>query len=137
MVRRQNASLPRRIALGAAFGTTAGALFVAVGLLRAAASLLGGGRIEGPSAHDLGGIAFYIGGFGTGGALFGALRPLLPGKGGVYAGCMLVGVIVMLAIAVGDKGSLAALDAVDWVVMPAVGMLFGAGAAFGWTRSPG
>jgi hypothetical protein len=48
---------------------------------------------------------------------------------------MLVGVIVMLAIALGDQGSLGALDAVDWVALPAMGMLLGGAAAYGYTRS--
>ena len=137
MSRSRPPSLARRTALGAALGSGAGVLLVSVGLVRAAALLLGGGRLEPVEARDLRGLAFYVGGFGTGGALFGALRPVLRGRAGVYTGCMLVGVVVMLAIALGDKGSLAALDAVDWVVLPGMGVLFGCAAAYGWTRGTG
>lgn len=137
MVRYQHASFPRRVIVGAALGFAAGALLVGVGAIRVAAFILGGGRLEASDAGDLRWIAYYVGSFGLGGALFGALRPLLRGNGGVYAGCMLVGVIVVLAIALSDQGSLGALDATDWVVLPGMGMLFGAAAAFGWTRAPG
>ena len=136
MAQHQHASLSRRVVVGAALGVAAGASFVAVGLVRVAVFLLGGGRLGALNADEWQGIAYYVGGFGVGGALFGALRPLLPGKRSVYAGCMLVGVIVMLAIALSDKGSLSALDRGDWVVLPALGMLFGAAGAYGWTRSP-
>jgi peptidoglycan/LPS O-acetylase OafA/YrhL len=131
-----HASLSRRVVLGAALGITVGALFVGVGLVRAVMFLLGGGRLDALDGDDLRTIAYYVGGFGVGGALFGALKPVLRGKIGIYAGCMLVGVIVMLAIGLSDKGNLGAFDAFDWLALPGLGMLFGAAAAYGWTRSP-
>ena len=135
MAQHEQSPLGRRIARGATLGAAAGTLLVCVGLIRVVIALLAGGRIGAPGARDLRLLAFYVGGFAVGGAVFGALRPLLRGTAGVYDGCMLVGVIVMLAIALGDKGSLRALDTFDWVVLPALGVLFGGAAAWGYTRS--
>jgi hypothetical protein len=67
--------------------------------------------------------------------LIGALRPLLRGKGGVYVACMLAGIVVMLALAIGYEGRLSALEGVDWVAMPLLGMVFGCAAAYGFTRN--
>lgn len=135
MPHQQQFSLGGRIARGAAWGAGAGALLIGIGLIRAFFVVLGGRRIEALAGKDLRVLAFYVGGFAIGGATFGALRPLLRGTVGIYVGCMLVGVIVMLAIALGDQGKLGALDAVDWVALPAMGMLFGGAVAYGYTRS--
>jgi hypothetical protein len=135
MAPRHSSSIARRVGLGALLGLGAGILLVGVGIARIAVFLLGGGRLAAIDAGDVRALTFYVGGFGAGGALIGALRPLLHGKGGVYVGCMLAGIVVMLAIAVGDKGSLSALDGVDWVAMPLMGMVFGSAAAYGFTRN--
>ena len=135
MPRHPHSSFPRRVALGAALGVAAGTLLVGVGLLRAALFLLGGGRIAAPEAAELRMLAFYVGGFGAGGALIGALRPLLRGTAGAYVGCMLAGVVVMLAIVLGDKGSLEAADPFELMLFSALGATFGAAAAHGFTRS--
>jgi hypothetical protein len=135
MTPRHSSSFARRVGLGALLGIGAGILLVGVGVARIAVFLLSGGRLAELEADDVRILVFYVGGFGAGGALIGALRPLLRGKGGVYVGCMLAGIVVMLAIAIGDKGRLSALDGVDWVAMPLMGMVFGSAAAYGFTRN--
>ena len=134
MIPDQQPSLVVRTLQGAALGAGAGVILVALGLVRALFALLTGRHISAPAAADVRTIAFYIGGFALGGAVFGALRPLLRGKKGIYIGCMLVGIIVMLSIAVGDKGSLGALDSFDWIALPILGAILGSAGAYGFTR---
>lgn len=135
MVLLEQRSLPSRVIRGAAAGAAVGLCFIAVGLVRAAVFLLGGGHIPGFTGRDWRMLVFYVGGFTLGGAVLGVVRPLLRGNVGVYIGCMLVGVVVMFTIAISDKGSLWALDPPDWIAFAAMGILFGAAGAFGWTRS--
>jgi hypothetical protein len=134
MTPRHSSSFARRVGLGALLGIGAGFLLVGVGVARAAVFLLGGGRLAELEADDVRKLVFYVGGFGAGGALIGALRPMIRGKSGVYVACMLAGMVVMLAIAIGDKGRLSALAGVDWVALPMMGIFFCSAAAYGFTR---
>ena len=129
----QLSRLPRNALLGALLGSLLGVAFIGVGLLRAGFVLLSGGKVTPPSAEDVRVLMFYVGGFGATGATVGAARSLLPRTAALVIGCVLGGVIVVLAIAAGDKG-LGALDRMDWIVYPILGMTFGAAAAIGLLR---
>jgi hypothetical protein len=73
-------------------------------------------------------LVFYVGGFVTAGALFGLFQPMLRGRVGTTIGCILGGVIVVFAIAIGDgKG----IHGIDWIAYPAMGIVFGGAAAYG------
>jgi hypothetical protein len=127
--------LGRNAAFGAILGGLVGILLIGVGLLRAVVVLVGGGSLKPPSADDLRVLAFYAGGFAAAGGALGAAKPLLHTRFAIAVGCMVAGVIVVLAIAAGEKGGLASLDRGDWVVLPLLGVVFGAAAAISCLRN--
>lgn len=132
---RVQPSLSHRVIASAGYGIALGVLLVVVGIVRAVVFLLTGGSLESLDGDELRGLAFYVGSFGVGGAIFGALRFHRWGKVGTYAGCMLVGTIVMFAIGAADEGGIGALDRLDWIALTTMGLFFGAAAAFGWNRA--
>ncbi len=129
----QLSRLPRNVLLGAALGALLGVALIGVGLLRAGLVLLSGAKVTPPSSQDVKVLTFYVGGFSGAGAIVGTARSLLPKTAALVIGCLLGGVVVVLAIAAGDQG-LGALDRTDWIVYPILGMTFGAAAAIGLLR---
>lgn len=138
MVSGEQPSLPRRVAQGAAVGSALGLALVAVGFVRFAFFLLTGGRTRPNTETEthtmIRVLSFYVGGFAVGGALFGAMRPLLRGRTGVYIGCMIAGVIVTFAVLIADRETFGTLPWPFWILFAALGMIFGSAFAYGWTR---
>ena len=119
---------------GALYGFVVSLVFLGIGLIRAVIAIASGKHMNPLTAQDARLLLFYVGGFTAAGALVGTLAPLLRTKFSIYLGASLAGIVVMFAIAVGDKGSLSALDGFDYVAMPLLGVLFGCAGAYGWTR---
>ena len=129
---RSHPPAARRAARGAFFGALLGSAFIAIGAMRAAFFLLGGGRIEALTAADVRPFVFYLAGFAAAGTLVGATWPMIRSRIATYAVFGAGGALVMIAIMAGDAGGLAARDGFDWVVLPLVGVLFGCAFARGW-----
>ena len=121
----------RRMGKFAGAGAALAALCLAVGALRILVVLLFGRHFSPLHAHDIRVLAFYVGSFIVAGAIFGLLQPLWKGRLGITVGCMLAGVVAVVGIGIGDSGGIGQLDAVDWVMLPALGMLFGGAMAYG------
>ena len=116
---------------GAVCGALLGLAFLGVGLLRATLRVLGGGRIQALTAADIRPLASYVGGLAAAGALLGVIWPRMRSRTATYAGFGAGGALVMIAIMAGDAGGLAALDGVEWVVVPLGGVLLGCAFARG------
>jgi len=126
-------TLGRRFLLGAALGVGIGVCLIGLGVLRALIILATGGHLEPLTADDWRVLGSYAAGFSLVGGILTAVRIHERGRGILYLGYMVGGVIVMLAIAIGDQGW-KGLALVDWIVLSAIGLLFGAAAAHGHLR---
>jgi hypothetical protein len=117
--------LPLRAARGCLLGALMGGVLLAVGLAR----FLAAGRplAEGPgrSPADARLALYYVGGFALAGALADVAQPLMPGKAGTYVRYGVAGVVAVLMISVGLRGSFSELTGQDWVVSVLLGALFG------------
>jgi len=123
----------RRFLLGAALGVSIGVCLIGIGVLTALIILVTGGHLEPLTTEDWRVMGSYVAGFSLIGGILTAVRIHERGRGILYLGYMVGGVIVMLAIAIGDQGW-KGLALVDWIVLSAIGLLFGAAAAHGHLR---
>jgi hypothetical protein len=119
---------------GAGIGFLSAFACIGIGLVRAAFVLLSGRHLAPLTAQDARLFAFYVGGFVIAGVLIGAAGPFLPGRVGTYARFAFGGMVVTLAIVMGDQGSIAATDTADWIFVLFFGPLFGFAAAYGYLR---
>ena len=119
---------------GAGVGFVFAVCLIGIGLLRALLALVSGRHLAALTGQDARLLAFYVGGFVVAGGLIGAAGPFLPGRVGTYARFVFGGMVVVLAIVIGDQGSLAATDSMDWIFIPVLGTVFGLAAAYGWTK---
>jgi len=122
-----------RILLGALAGGCLGVAFLGIGLARFLVFLLLGGSAAGPTWSDLPLMAGYVAALGIGGAIVGAVRPLLSTRRRGYATAALVGACVMLILGLMFLETTAA-PPVEWAVLAVVGMVFGLAFAWGFDR---
>jgi len=123
-----------QVGRGAGFGLLIGIFCLAVGLVRAALFILGGGSLAAVSAEDMRSAGYYIGGFGLAGGVVGGTLPRLRGRLGTYGVFACAGMIVMLAIMASEKGGLATNGRVDWIALMSLGAFLGLAFAYGWNR---
>jgi len=119
---------------GTALGALVGIALIGIGVIRALVTLLGGGRFAPFTNADWRLLVFYVGGFAFVGGILGAVRIQERGRTAIVFGAMAAGIVVMFAFVAGDKGGLSGMDRLDWIVLPALGALFGAAAAYGYLR---
>jgi hypothetical protein len=129
--------LPLRAVRGCLLGALLGGALLAIGLMRFCAA--GGSVAEGPtrSAADTRLALYYVGGSALAGALAEVVQPLVPGRAGAYVRYGLAGVVVVLMVSVGERGSFAALEVRDWVISLLLGAFFGGVFARGSGRGAG
>jgi hypothetical protein len=124
-----------RIGKGAFYGSVVGLALLAIGLVRALVAVVFGHTLESLTAADLRPGLFYLGGFAVAGATLGLAVPLFRYTLGVYLGGCFAGMIVMLAIALGDDPAAISTGRLDWFPIIGLGAFFGCALAFGATRA--
>lgn len=120
------------VLFGAMVGGALGCLFLLVGLARAALVLLGGATLE--DEEFVRPALFYVGGFTAGGALAGLLWPLHAFRGGIYVIGSVMMTVVMAACVYSQFGPVSSWGVLEWIMVPALGVLFGCALARGFTR---
>jgi uncharacterized membrane protein YadS len=128
--------LPQRIGRGALIGAAVGALCIGVGLVRALVAVGFGAHVSALTSGDTRVLVYYVGGFTIAGVLVTTIWPRLTTKFSRYVGFSLAGIVVTLAILVGEKGGLKSLDRVDLIASLLLGILFGCAFAYGYERNP-
>jgi hypothetical protein len=119
---------------GAGVGFVFAALLIGVGVLRALIVKASGRHLAPLTAQDARLLAFYVGGFVVAGSLIGTAAPFFPGRFGTYARFVFGGMVLVLAIVIGDQQNLGALDGIEWIIVPVLGTVFGLAAAYGWLK---
>jgi hypothetical protein len=131
MTPQHSSSLSRRLLTGAKAGGCIAGLALAVGLLGAIYARYRGINVSFEfEREDARQAAAYIAGFVVSGTMVSALWPSLRRKRSRQAVFVLAGVIVASAVVVGMKGF--AWTPFDWVIVFALGSIFGLAFAAGF-----
>jgi len=122
----------RRIVRGSLAGGTIGALFLGIGLLRAAFVLVSGGRVTFDGIWPEGLV--YVAGFVVGGAVVGLCWPVRQNAVGRVGIWILGMAIVILAIVRMEAGPVSSWKFEDVLIGGILAVFFGVAAAVGFER---
>ena len=111
-------------------GTLVGAFLIGSAFLVSLVVSVFGGHPTPLTSDDWRVLGFYVGGFALAGGSLAAFRIHQRKRGIIYLGYMAAGTIVMFAIAFGDQAG-KGLGPFEWGLCLALGVLFGAAAAYG------
>jgi len=117
---------------GGVLGIAFAAMATVIGVLRAAFHFFSTGSLPQLRPEDVSALMYYFGGFLVAGVVVGSVGVFLPGRQATYGRFALGGMVVMLAVLMGEGEGLTTIDSFDWGMVVVLGGLFGAAAARGW-----
>jgi hypothetical protein len=117
---------------GAILGFVFALFALLIGLVRAVIYLATDGALPALRPEDTVMLAYYVGGFIVAGTVVGAAGVFFPSRAATYGRFALGGMVVMLAIVLGDGEAFTTIDSFDWGMIIVLGAVFGMAAARGW-----